>query len=191
MGETPGHGPRAASTAAEGDQRRQLGEHQADAFLSLAMRLAPRTLQPHDRDDVVQNVMLRLCRRPPGGSQPCEHSWRLSRLVRWEALRVLAAGSTCIALSCDVDVAHDTAAPEAAANLPEHFLLLLGLPRQQHRVLSALLDGAHGVRLIAGRTGIPPMQVRAILRALADWVWRNLSEHHRARALSQAGRSAT
>jgi len=58
MGETPGHGSRAAITAAEGDQRSQLGEHQARECLSLAMGLVPRALQPHDRDDVVQNVML-------------------------------------------------------------------------------------------------------------------------------------
>jgi hypothetical protein len=189
MGETPRHGPGTAKTAAEGDQRRQLGDHQAREFLSLAMRLVPRTLQHHDRDDVVQNVMLRLCRQPPDGNAPREHSWRLPRLVRWEVLRVLAAGS-CIALSYDVDVAQEPAALEAASSLPEHFFLLLGLPKLQHRALSAVLDGAHGIRRIAARTGITPMEVRPILRALADWVWKNLSKHHRARVLSLAGRSA-
>ena len=191
MGETPGHGPVAASAAAPDDQRRQLSEHQAREFLSLALRLAPRTLQPHDRDDVVQNVMLRLCRQPPDGNDLREHSWRFSRLVRWEALRILAQASICIALSCDVDVAQEPAALEVASSLPEHFILLLGLPRLQHRVLSALLDGAHGTRRIAARTGIPPMEVRPILRALAGWVWKNLAKSHRARVLSLAGRSAS
>lgn len=47
--------------------------------------------------------LLRLCRQPPDGQDPRRLSWRFARLVRWETLRILAAGSTCIALGHDVD----------------------------------------------------------------------------------------